>query len=162
MRSTLTLLALGLFGCQTAPAVKKEVNKEVKTDAATVPLLSLERSPCFGACPVYTVEVLSNGVTTFKGVRHVKVTEPVELKLEPATLEKLNARFEASEFAKWGDFTRTPVSDMPTVVLTYRGHTVRHYLGDDKAPAALTALEDEVDAIIGTERWVKGTGAVTQ
>ena len=138
------------------------MKKDLNTGGAPGLLLSLERTPCFGACPVYTVEVRTDGTTAFKGARHVKVTEPVEVKLEPATLQKLSALFEASEFARWADFTRTPVTDMPSVVLTYQGHTVRHYLGDDKAPAALTALEDEVDAIIGTARWVKGTGAETK
>jgi hypothetical protein len=39
---------------------------------------------------------------------------------------------------------------------------VHHYRGDDKAPEALTRLEDEVDALLGTDRWVKGSGAETQ
>ncbi len=148
-----------LFGCQTAPSVKKD---EAAVTTAPEALVSLERTPCFGACPVYVVSVLSDGTTRFEGKRHVKITEPVEVKLEASVLEKLKAAFEKSEFAKWPDYTRTSVSDMPTVVLTYEGHTVRHYRGDEKAPPELTALEDEVDAIIGTDRWVKGTGAETQ
>lgn len=124
-------------------------------------LVQLERTACFGACPVYAVTVLSDGTIRYTGERHVKITELVEVN-EPAVVEKLKAKFESSEFTKWGDFQRTTMTDMPTVVLTYKGHTVRHYLGDDQAPAALTALEDEVDAIIGTDRWVQGAGAATQ
>ena len=159
MRSLLTLLPVLLFGCQTSPSVKK-----VEAAVTTTPeaLVSLERTACYGTCPIYGVSVLSDGTTRFEGKRHVKITEPVEVKLEAAALEKLKAAFEKSGFAKWPDYTRTNVSDLPTVVLTYQGHTVRHSLGDDKAPPELTALEDEVDAIIGTDRWVKGTGAETQ
>ncbi|MDP3158092.1 MAG: DUF6438 domain-containing protein [Archangium sp.] len=159
MRSLLTLLPILIFGCQTAPSVKK-----VEAAVTTTPeaLVSLERTACYGACPIYAVSVLSDGTTRFRGERHVKVTEPVEVKLEPAALAKLKAAFETSGFEKWPDYTRTNVSDMPSVVLTYKGHTVRHNRGDEKAPPELTALEDEVDAIIGTDRWVKGTGAETQ
>ncbi|MDP2274041.1 MAG: DUF6438 domain-containing protein [Archangium sp.] len=159
MRSLLTLLPILIFGCQTAPSVKK-----VEAAVTTTPeaLVSLERTACYGACPMYAVSVLSDGTTRFRGERHVKVTEPVEVKLEPAALAKLKAAFETSGFEKWPDYTRTNVSDMPSVVLTYKGHTVRHNRGDEKAPPELTALEDEVDAIIGTDRWVKGTGAETQ
>lgn len=149
---TLTLVAVLLFGCQTSPAVKKDSGV----------LLSLQRTACYGACPIYVVEVLSDGTLHFKGDRHVKVTEPVELKLEPAVLEQLAARVEQSGFATWNDFTTNSVSDAPTVVLTYKGHSVRHYRGDDKAPPELTALEDEVDALLGTDRWVKGTGVEPQ
>ncbi|MDP3570501.1 MAG: DUF6438 domain-containing protein [Archangium sp.] len=138
--------------------------KKVEAAVTTTPeaLVSLERTACYGACPIYAVSVLSDGTTRFRGERHVKVTEPVEVKLEPAALAKLKAAFETSGFEKWPDYTRTNVSDMPSVVLTYKGHTVRHNRGDEKAPPELTALEDEVDAIIGTDRWVKGTGAETQ
>lgn len=152
MRSLLTLLPVLLFGCQTSPGVKKE---EVAPPGV---LVSLQRTPCYGACPVYVVEVLTDGTARFKGERHVKVTEPVEAKLEPAALQKLEARFEQTAFAQWGHFTKPTMSDAPTVVLTFKGHTVRHYRGDDQAPPELTQLEDDVDALIGTDRWVKGTG----
>lgn len=156
MRSTLTLTAVLLFGCQTAPAVKEQ-----KLAGGEV-VLSLQRTPCFGACPVYLVEVLGDGTLRFKGARHVKITEPVELKLEPATLQRLFARLDGSDFAGWPDYTKVDATDAPTVVLTYKGHTVRHYRGDDAAPAELTKLEDDVDALLGTERWTKGTGAQAQ
>ena len=145
-----------LFGCQTSPAVKEQKL------APTEVVLSLQRTPCFGACPVYLVEVLGDGTLRFRGERHVKVTEPVEFKLEPSTLQRLFARLDGSDFAGWPDFTRMNASDAPTVVLSYKGHTVHHYRGDDGAPAELTRLEDDVDAILGTERWVKGTGTQTQ
>ena len=159
MRCLLTLLPILIFGCHSSPPVKKA---QGAVTAAPEVLVALERTACFGTCPIYEVAVLSDGTTRFKGERHVKVTEPVETKLEPAALEKLKAAFEKSGFEKWPDYTRTNVSDMPSVVLTYKGHTVRHNRGDEKAPPELSALEDEVDVLIGTERWVKGTGAETQ
>ena len=155
MRTRLTLLALCLFGCHSAPEVRKDLLSNVEV------LAQIERTACFGACPVYAVTVLTDGTIRYTGEQHVKITELVEVN-EPAVVEKLKARFESTEFLKWDDFLRTPVTDMPTVSLTYKGHTVRHYLGDDKAPAALTQLEDDVDTIIGTERWVKGIGGAIQ
>ena len=155
MRFVLTLLTLSLFGCQTSPEVKK-------TSEPPSALLSLERTSCYGACPVYLVEVFADGLVRFKGSRHVMVTEPVELQLEPTAFQKLTARLEQSPFAQWRDFLKVSSSDAPTVVLTYKGHVVRHYRGDDAAPPELTALEDDVDALIGTQRWIKGTGVETQ
>lgn len=146
-----------LFGCQTSPPVQKDA----KLAPAEV-VLSMQRTPCFGACPVYLVEVLGDGTLRFRGERHVAVTEPVELKLEPATVKQLFARVDGTDFAGWKDFTNVNASDAPTVVLTYKGHTVRHYRGDDAAPAELTKLEDDVDAILGTARWTKGTGTETK
>lgn len=164
MRTPLTLLAVLIFGCQSSP----EPKRATKVASATEPvksgevLVSLERGACFGRCPVYLVEVRGDGAVHFKGERNVKITEPVDSKLDAAALAKLTARLERSGFSGWSDFSNHQVTDMATVVLTFRGKTVRHYLGDEKAPADLTRLEDEVDALIGTARWVTGAGTDTQ
>lgn len=157
MRFTLTLAAVLLFGCQSSPGVQPDQ----KLNAGEV-VLSLQRTSCFGACPVYLVEVLTNGTLRFRGERHVKVTEPVELALPPTTLQALFARLDGSAFSGWPDFTTVNSSDAPTVVLTYRRHTVRHYRGDAAAPPELTQLEDDVDALLGTGRWIKGKGTETK
>ena len=156
MRS-LTLLSLLIFGCQTSPEVKKTT---VVVESGV--FLSLQRTACMGACPVYVVEVSSDGTVRFKGERHVKVTEPVELKLGAEELAKLSGLVEQSDFAKWKNYMAITTSDMPTVVLTFRGKSVQHSRGDEKAPEALTKLEDDLDAVIGTDRWVKGAGAEAQ
>ena len=155
MRITLTLAALLLFGCQSSPEVKKDT-AALQSPAGV--LVRLERAACFGRCPIYLVEVRADGAMHFKGERNVKVTEPVDVKLDAAQVEKLTTRFEQSGFSGWKDFTNHQVTDQATVVLTFKGKTVRHYLGDDQAPDALGQLEHDVDAIIGTDRWVNGVG----
>lgn len=164
----LHLLAVLLLGCHSAPqtmTASAQVSSPVEVSAppqAPGLLFSLERGACFGRCPIYKVEVLTDGSLRFKGERHVAVTEPVELTLAPGTLEQLTARLERSGFDTWGDFTRHQVTDMATVVLTWKGKTVRHYLGDEKAPPQLTQLETDLDLLLGTARWVTGEGALTQ
>lgn len=150
MRSLLTLGLLGLFGCATAP--------EVKNAPTTSLLVALERGACFGACPIYRVEVFTDGRVRFQGERFVQVTEPVEAKLSEAQLQALTARLERGGFA-WKSYERRDATDMPTVVLTWKGQTLRHYQGDQSAPPELTQLEDDLDALIGTARWIKGEAA---
>jgi hypothetical protein len=163
MRTLLTLLALSIFGCQSAPAAKKDAPVVSAADPvkAGEVLLSLERGACYGRCPIYRVEVLADGLVRFKGERNVRVTEPVEAKLDAAALGALTSRLEQSGFSSWSDFTAVTETDQATVVITFKGKTVRHYLGDGKAPEALTLLERDLDALIGTARWVTGAGADT-
>ena len=149
---TLTLGLVLLFGCHAAPEVKRP---------GTL-MLSLSRGECFGACPMYVVEVWSDGLLKFKGERHVKIVEPIEVMLDPATLDKLTARLAQSSFSTWGNFLRPDMTDQPTVELTFNGKSVRHNHGDSSAPEEVKKLEDDVDAILGTDRWVNGTGTATQ
>src|SRR5574341_1902699 len=44
------------------------------TPGQTDILIGLDRGPCFGACPIYTVEIDEQGAVTYNGVRFVAVT----------------------------------------------------------------------------------------
>lgn len=155
MRRSLTLTLLVLFGCQSTPEVKPV------SPASPALLFSMERGPCFGACPVYRVEVFSDGLLRFKGERFVKVTEAVEETLSPAQLAALTARLERADF-KWADYTQRNATDLPTVRLTHGARALTHYHGDASAPGALQQLEDDLDALLGTQRWISGAGGAAQ
>jgi len=150
MRSVALGMVL-LLGCQSsAPEVKKDAVAE-----APRLLVAMERGPCFGACPVYRVEVFTDGLVRFEGKRFVKATELVEGKLSAAQVKAISDRLAAVDF-KWADYTHADATDNPTVVLTHETRTLKHYQGDHSAPETLTKLEDDLDALIGTAKWVKG------
>jgi hypothetical protein len=149
MRSSLLILCglLGVVGCKSMPEV---------TQAGPVsPLVSLERTACFGQCPIYVVSVATDGAVTFVGERFVRVTGTAKGQLSREVLAKLTARLEGSAFLSWkAAYTNQLVTDQPSANLTYKGRTIRHYQGDETAPKELTQLEDDVDALIGTSQWV--------
>lgn len=151
MRSALTLGLVLLFGCPSATA---EVKKEAVTETPRL-LVAMERGPCFGACPVYRVEVFTDGRVRFEGKRFVKVLEPVEAKLSAEQVKAISQRLAALDF-KWADYTDRNATDMPSVQLTHETRTLTHYHGDNSAPEGLTKLEDDLDALIGTAKWIKG------
>lgn len=155
MRTLLTCGLALLFACQSTPEVRRG-------DAPSPLLFALERGRCFGRCPVYRLEVFEDGRVRFEGRLHVAVTEPVEARLPAAEVARLVRRLEQPGFDRWVDYAQPTTTDQPTVTLTYKGVTIRHDRGDANAPAALTALEDDLDALVGTQPWVKGTGGPTQ
>ncbi len=162
MRTSLLMTALLLAACKSTPEVKQEAPVEVKPTTPTV-LVTLKREACFGRCPVYAVQVSSDGAVEFTGERAVLVEGKSTSKLDADAVAKLVARIEGSGFASWNALYATRlVTDLATVELTYKGRTIRHYLGDSKAPLELTQLEDEIDALIGTSQWVTGKGAPAQ
>jgi hypothetical protein len=151
MRSALTLGLVLLFGCPSATA---EVKKDAVTETPRL-LVAMERGPCFGACPVYRVEVFTDGRVRFEGKRFVKATEVVEAKLSAAQVKAIADRLAAIDF-KWADYTHADMTDMPFIELTHETRSLKHYQGDRSAPEGLTKLEDELDVLIGTSKWIKG------
>lgn len=123
--------------------------------------LTLERGPCFGACPIYSVTIHTDGTVVYEGVRFVDVIGEQTTTIDPATVEQLMAGFEAAGYFGWDDaYTDSNVTDLPTITtsVTRGGETrqIVRYSGDDSAPVALPYLETWIDIAARTSQW---TGA---
>src|SRR4051812_48338248 len=94
MRNTLVGIAALLAGCsgasqtgdttktagaQAQPAAEASVkgqgtNTPNTTKLAAADMISMERTPCYGTCPVYTILVSGDGAVSFDGRTHVLKT----------------------------------------------------------------------------------------
>ena len=127
-------------------------------------VITLQRTSCFGSCPIYTVSIDASGTVTYEGERFVRVVGRRTAKIDPASVATLLSRAEQIRFSglrnayraiENPDGTTTIVTDLPTTIVTIaaKGRTkrVEDYVG---APDSLTAFEREIDSAAGTKRWV--------
>ncbi len=124
---------------------------------------SLQRTACFGWCPVYQITVLSDGTMKYVGTNFVKQTGERTVKLTPAQLASLRAAFGKADYFSFADrYEHRQVTDNPSTFTSYsdgtRQKSVSHYHGDHSAPEALGKLEDEIDRIVQIDRLI-GTRA---
>lgn len=123
--------------------------------------IRLERTPCFGTCPQYSVEISGDGTVTYMGLRFVAVTGVRTAQISKQALHNLYDAFAKAEFFWTFDEYAAPITDLPTynVTLSFDGHskTVEDYAGRHVGmPKEITELEDAIDAAAGTDRWIKG------
>jgi hypothetical protein len=143
--------------------------------------LKMERTPCFGNCPVYILTIQPDGKFFFENIKTIKkglpVTkkENVEGKLSEEKINQLISEIgKADCFALkdsyTGDSGNCPTywTDSPTVTLSInlqgKEKTIPHYLGceenDNPAdkgkiyPQQLYNLENKIDEIVETKRWI--------
>jgi len=167
-RVLVCLVAFGLPACgkKKAPADTTSVDQPHPPD--TVPgaqaIATLERTGCYGECPVYRLTVNSDGSVVYVGTRWVKVLGRQVYKLSEAQVAELQTAFERANFSQLRDYDKVESTDDDWAHLSYRrGNSfkrVRHYHGDNAAPPALGALEDEFDRIVDSGRLV-GVPSVT-
>lgn len=124
--------------------------------------IGLSRGACYGSCPVYTIEIAGDGTVAYEGGPFTVIQGRHQASVSRAALEWLVAQIEAAEFFALRPAYQAGVTDMPaytvTVSIDGRRHMVLDYLGRQAGmPAAVTALEDEIDRVAGTARWVSGT-----
>ncbi|MEO8904428.1 MAG: DUF6438 domain-containing protein [Polyangiaceae bacterium] len=124
----------------------------------TTPLATLERTGCYGECPVYRLTVSNDGSVVYVGTRWVKALGRQQYKITDTQLAELRAAFQRANFAQLRDYDHVENTDDDWALVSfYRGATakhVRHYHGDNSAPLALSVLEDEFDRIVSSGRFV--------
>lgn len=149
-----------LLAC--APSVPGPVAAPAAADA---PAVTLERTPCFGTCPVYTVSISRAGTVRFTGKHHTAHTGPATASIPPARVDSLVAELEAAGYFELAEayVMDSPAcgmyaTDSPTVITSVtrdgRTRTVRHDRGCAAAPPELSRLEQRIDEVAGTARWV--------
>jgi Domain of unknown function (DUF6438) len=158
IRLGFVLLVISLAGCSrraAAPSLAPE----------TGPVVTLERTPCFGTCPVYTVAISRNGEVTFTGKHHVAHTGHATGTIPRGRIDSLLTELEAAGYFGFADsyVMDSPAcgmyaTDSPTVITsaTRDGETktVRHDRGCSAAPPELSQLEQRIDEVAGTGKWV--------
>lgn len=158
IRCGLTLLAVALAACShrdPSPAAAPQAG----------PTVTLERTPCFGTCPVYTVSISRAGEVMFNGKRHVADTGQATAMISPERVDSLLGELEAAGYFGFDDayVMDSPAcgmyaTDLPTIITsaTRNGETktIRHDRGCSAAPPELSQLEQRIDEVAGTGRWV--------
>lgn len=172
-RAVVTWIALGLAlgGCARNTSADGGTADPARAGgAATVDgvpsdlLLTLERGPCFGTCPVYSLEIDAAGGVRYRGEGFVRVTGDASDTIPRERVAALAAAFENSDFFAladryaYGEPTCPEYhTDMPSVTLTARvdGRTKRVHAdyGCSGIPRAVTELARAMDEAAGTERW---------
>jgi acetamidase/formamidase len=131
-------------------------------------LITLERTVCFGTCPVYQLTIKSDGTVKFDGKRFTKTVGIATSKIKPSVFRALVSEFEKINYFSLPD-AYTPgtkecprmITDMPAADTSIRLHgrtkSVAHYLGcgTEGALTKLTALENKIDEVAGTQKWIK-------
>jgi hypothetical protein len=167
-RAWVIAVLLVASGCGDAQGLAepepKLVPRPAEIDANTV--VTLQREGCFGLCPVYSVRIGGDGSVAFTGEQYVKVHGEATGQVPIADVSGLvGAMLDVSYFSLESDGGCRPGdhgtsftdSSGATTSLTWGQQTkaIRVYHGNSCVPRVLLAIEDLIDEVAGTARWVK-------
>src|SRR5688572_19820074 len=119
-------------------------------------VIKLERTACFGTCPVYSVTIDAKGHVVFEGTQFVAAQGQHTDSIPASSVAALLATARRIGFFELQDSYRAAISDLPTtfVTITADGRTkrVENYFG---GPQGLRELEKQIDATARTDRWIR-------
>lgn len=150
------LFTFSLVGCATTPDQPQDTMQET---------IRYSSSPCFGACPIYSVEVSPSGAVHFDGKQYTKVIGTQELTVDPSVYKKLQQelktyRPETGANVKTTGCVQT-ATDQPSAYFWWKrpdGTITRlsHYQGCiSPANAEFNKLIERLPTLIGIEDLVR-------
>jgi hypothetical protein len=181
MLKKIALLIFSVFligACSRTPDFSKGevVRLSIREPIPADTLIKLERTECYGTCPVYTLTITADGTVVYEGKRFVKsegriVTSiaPEQLREILSAIRKANYFSMKDRYASGEDGCEGTWTDHPSVIISVkangRSKTIHHDHGcedktdDEKSfhvyPQELYELENKIDEIVGSEKWVK-------
>lgn len=125
--------------------------------------ITLTRSACYGLCPSYSVTIRDTGDVRYVGEHYVNVIGEQHAVIPRADVQRLLRRFDAMGFDNLRSEYRAEVTDLPTTTITLerdgRTKSVLDYGGRMAGmPDSVGALQDEIDRVANTGRWVLRNG----
>jgi len=123
--------------------------------------IALERTTCYGSCPPYKVTISGSGDVLWEGGPNVAVPGMHHATISHEAVQELVNQVRASHMLNALDKYQAGWTDNPTYTLTLDANglhkQVVDYIGPIVGmPTSIRELEEAIDRIAGTEKWIKG------
>jgi len=119
-------------------------------------IIEMEKTPCYGFCPVYTLKIDQAGHGIFRGVENTDHVGLFIFRLKKKEITGLRSAFEQAGFFELKNRYYKNVTDLPTIYLSYRFEgrekKIMDYYG---APQELKKLEKQIEALVLSKKMNK-------
>jgi hypothetical protein len=117
--------------------------------------ISLQRTPCFGSCPVDKVVLHSNGSAEYTGTRFVELLGTYTGRISAEDFKRLAKMLEDKQFFEMNDDYRKPITDQATLITRAtrggKAKEVKDY--GSAAPKAMQEIEKAIVEAMGKIAW---------
>lgn len=135
----------------SATDVPGEMNEKSMNDSV---YFSMQRTPCFGTCPSYTLTILENGTATYSGGRFAPREGNYVGKVDAETMEKLWALAEEAGFFGMQDTYDSKVTDLPSTIIRFHGKGKnKQVLARQGTPRAFKTLAEQAEELLAPVEW---------
>jgi hypothetical protein len=149
----------GMVGCKTLMPEKKHapiaaipvVAKDQSRTSEDSLLMSMERTPCFGLCPTYKIEIYKKGFVLYRGYTYVENKGIYSTHLSAEDVKKLTDYANEIKYFELKDtYINAYMTDFPSTITTVKmdGQSKTINDGHEDTPSELVFLEKMIDDLV--------------
>ncbi len=154
-----------LLACKNQKATTEVITEEAAAETKTETLANaqpggdslvayLERTACYGQCPMYKFSIYNSGHAVYEGKRFVEKTGTWHAIINPPVLDEIRAKAKAIHYFEFKDEYPKTASDFPAVKTAVVIDGKRKDIMDgSNAPSALKEFEKYLDSVKDGVEW---------
>lgn len=158
---TVVIAALLVVSCKSkeqavAAVTAESAPVEEKLAEGPQPLATIQRTSCFGKCPMYKATFFDNGEVTYVGKRFVENVGTYTTLISVEDLESIRTMAEEVDYFGMEDAYPTPVADFPKCLTSFHlNGKDKNILNGENAPHGLISFERHLDGLLKERDWTK-------
>ncbi len=144
---TFTLLVLIiLFSCK----VKEKIHSPTTpVDETSSLFIKMEKTPCYGKCPSYVVEIFTNGDVNFIGKKFIDFEGKYFSKISIEQLNQLKTKINDINFFELNNKYDSPATDIPACITEiHLDNNIKKITNRHQGPPTLKELEQLIEEIV--------------
>lgn len=143
--------------CTSTKSMSQEQDKGKNSDSL---FFSLERTPCYGKCPVYKVNIYQSGYATLEAIRNVgEKSGMYDAGFSKEEMKMLKDKAEEVKYFDMENEYDSPVTDLPSVITSLNADGKKKKIRNrHHGPPELKKFEKFADELINGKEWKKVQG----
>ena len=115
---------------------------------------SIYRSPCYGTCPTYKMEIYNSGFVHLEGIRFMEPIGHFYTYVSPKEIQAFIDKANFIEFMKMDDKYDSPITDIPSATTSIVINGVRKEVyRRHNYPQRILQLEQLFDDLLKSKEW---------
>lgn len=124
--------------------------------AQKVTYLKMGRTPCFGRCPTYEIELFKNGNIIYRGKKNVERLGVWEANINCKKMIAFLKSLDKYKLASLKNNYKPLSTDLPHIIYDFQiNKNTKHVTNAEAGPAYLNDLGLKIDALIANANWTK-------
>ena len=108
-------------------------SKKINSFNHSESIIEIQKTACFGSCPIYRINFFSNGDVIYDGKKFVKEIGKFKKKIKVKEVEKILNFATKINFSKMKDEYTRPISDIPITYIRIKNKKIKNHIGGPKS-----------------------------
>ena len=151
-------VAVGFWGCKTSKesSTSNSTNTETVTQKEPQMLASINRTACYGQCPMYKATFMDNGEVEYVGKRFVDNIGTYKTLITADEVMEIEKKIVEYDYFSLDSLYPTPIADFPSCITEAQLNGERKRVIDRRNPPPnLKAFEKYLDDVLKNREWEK-------